>query len=47
MVIKNLDEHQEEQALAASASTEQILKELRAAQQSLRNLEKRLRESSD
>ena len=47
MVIKNLDEYHEEQALAASASTEEILRELRAAQQSLRNLEKRLREISD
>ena len=47
MVIKNLDEYHEEQALAASASTEEILRELRAAQQSLRNLEKRLRDTSD
>ena len=49
IVIKNLDESQEErlETLAAPASKEEILRELRSTQQSLRRLERRLRDFPD
>lgn len=47
MVIKNLDDYQEEQTPAAPASKEEILKELRSTRQALRRLEERLGEFPD
>lgn len=47
MVIKNLDDYQEEQTPPTPASKEEILRELRSTRQSLRRLEERLGEFPD